>query len=455
LILFNVSIIILLVRKYKNRKKIYQPINKCRICGNKKLTKILSLGKQTLTSVFVNKNEKKPNVSPLDLIYCDGPYNKVCNLVQLKHTADIGEMYGTTYGYLSSISPTMISHLQDVKKLTNKHVKLKKNDRILDIGCNDGTLLNLFAKDKKEIKLTGIDPSSSKFRKLFNKRIQVIEKFFNKGNILKHVGNVKFKAITSIAMFYDIDNPSSFVKDISDLLDDNGIWIVEVAYLSTMMKNLAYDQIMHEHLTYLGFKQMHWLIKENNLKIIDFSTNLINGGSIIITVAKNKSKLKSNKSKINNFLTREKKYINSNSLKLFKKRVESHKKKVVSVLNSLKKQSKKVIGYGASTKGNVIINYCKITKKLIPKICDENKMKDGQITPGSRIPIITKQAMRKYNPDFLYVFIWPFRKEVLITEKDFIQKGGTMIFNLPKVHFINKKNYNFYLNSSLEDLSFK
>ncbi len=453
MILINVIISILLMIKNKNKKKIYKKVTKCRICGNKKLKKVFGLGTQTLTSVFVNKNEKAPNASPLDLIYCSGPKNKVCNLVQLQHTADIGEMYGTTYGYLSSISPTMISHLNDVKELTYKHVKLKNNDRILDIGCNDGTLLNLFSANKK-LKLAGIDPSSAKFRHLFNKKIQVIEKFFNKKNIIKEIGNVKFKAITSIAMFYDIDQPSNFVKDIYDLLKNDGIWIVEVAYLSTMMKNLAYDQIMHEHLTYLGFKQMHWLIKKNNLKILDFSTNLINGGSIIITVAKNNSKLKSNTRKVKNFLNKENKYINSKSLELFKKRVKSHKQKVLSVLKSIKKQKKVIYGYGASTKGNVIINYCNITKALIPKICDENKMKDGQITPGSKIPIITKQQMRKENPDYLYVFIWPFRKEVLLSEKKFIQKGGTMIFNLPKIHFVNKKNYDFYLKSSLEELSF-
>ena len=435
------------------KKKIYKKIHKCRICGNKNLKKILGLGTQTLTSVFVNKNEKAPDVSPLDLIYCSGSSNQVCNLVQLKHTADIGKMYGTTYGYLSSISSTMVAHLNDIKNLANKKVNFKKNDKILDIGCNDGTLLNMFVKNKN-IDLIGIDPSSVKFRHLFNKKIQVIEKFFNKENILKEVGTCKFKLITSIAMFYDIDDPFKFVKDVYDLLDDNGVWIVEVAYLSTMMKNLAYDQVMHEHLTYLGFKQMHWLIKKNNMKIIDFSTNLINGGSILITVSKNKSKLKDNKTKVQNFLKKEKKYITSKSLNLFKERVQNHKNEVTTLLNNIKKNKKVVYGYGASTKGNVILNYCNISKKLMNKICDENKMKNGQVTPGSRIPIITKKQMRKENPDYLYVFIWPLRKEVLRAEKEFIDKGGTIIFNLPKIHFVNKKNYNFYVKSSLEQLSF-
>ena len=262
-------------------------IEKCRICGNRKFKEIISLGNQCLTSVYPKPETKDPSKSGLELVFCDSkekPQSK-CNLVQLYHNADIKEMYGTTYGYFSSISPTMVSHLEDIIRFTEKHVNLNVGDAVLDIGCNDGTLLNKYGFEKK-LKRYGVDPSSEKFLHMFQNDIKVLTDFFLYNKVNEFSEGKKFKVISSIAMFYDIDDPVEFAKSIELLLHDEGFWIIEIAYLPLMMKNLAYDQIMHEHLTYLSLRQMEIIFEKSKLKVVDFSINSVNGGSILLQLVR-------------------------------------------------------------------------------------------------------------------------------------------------------------------------
>ena len=268
------------------------------------------------------------------------------------------------------------------------------------------------------------------------------------------VGDQKFKVITSIAMFYDIDDPTHFMKQVHSLLKDDGIWVVEIAYLPTMMKNLAYDQVMHEHLTYLGLCQMKWMMDKIGFEILDVSLNDMNGGSINIITGKKGSKYKKNKKKINLLLASEKKLRDIQAYKNFEKRVKMNKNEIKHFFSLIKSSKKTILGYGASTKGNVVLNYCDINPLDLNAICDQNPEKPGLTTPGTRIPIISKSEMRERNPDYLFVLIWHFRKEVLNDEKDYIMNGGTVVFALPRLHFVNKDNYKEYLNSSFEDLSF-
>jgi NDP-4-keto-2,6-dideoxyhexose 3-C-methyltransferase len=432
--------------------KYYQTIDNCRLCNNKKFINVLNLGKQSLSGIFHDKKNAKEIKTPLEWIKCNGKNS--CGLIQLRHSANISKMYGQTYGYHSSISSLMIDHLKLKYNKINNFLNLSSKNNILDIGCNDGTFLGFFKKNK--CKRFGIDPSSKKFKKYFQKNIDVAYKFFSKENVIKSFGEKKFKLISSIAMFYDIENPISFAKDIYDLLEDDGIWVNELSYNPLLFQNLTYDQICHEHVTYWGLREMQFLLEKANLQIVDFDFNEINGGSFSLIITKKNCKTyKIKKKKIIKILNYEKKFHKINYLKKYKLRINNHKTKLIKFLKKSKKENITVYGYGASTKGNIVLNYCNITEKLLNSIADEQKEKHGLFTPGTKIKIISKNKVRKINPKYILVLIWPFRKEVLLQEKEYIFNGGQLVFSLPRFHIVNKKNYKKYLNEPLSKLGFK
>ena len=251
-------------------------------------------------------------------------------------------------------------------------------------------------------------------------------------------------------MFYDLLKPNSFCRDINDLLSENGLWVSEFSYFPLLLKNLTYDQICHEHVAYYTLSTFKKIIEKNNLKIIDFTINEINGGSIEVICSKKISSHKVKKEKIFNQIKFEKR-INHSAYKRFTHRVDLVKNNIITFLNMNPNQ---VVGYGASTKGNVILNHCKITNKNLPLICDANKFKINRYTPGSNIKIISKQTMRKLKPEYLFVLIWSFRSEVIKEEIQYIKKGGKLIFHLPKFHIVNKQNYKKYLNKKINSESY-
>ena len=409
---------------------------KCRNCKKKSFSLISEIGDQPISSIFLEKKRYIKNYS-LNLFECN-----YCKLIQLSKIPGLQDMYGSTYGYKTSISGLMVKHLKNKFNRIKKLKILQQNPNILDIGSNDGTFLNFFANDLKKKNLIGIDPSANAFTKSYNKKIKVIVNFFNKESIKNYFKNIKFSVITSFAMFYDVEDPNSFCKNIYKLLDKNGIWVLEFSYFPLLLKNLTYDQICHEHVMYYTLNTFNNIIKKNKLKIIDYSLNEINGGSIEILCSKKNSNIKAMKTKIDKILIEEKKISNKDYDK-FNLRIQNSKKNLQFFLKNIKK--KEIIGYGASTKGNVILNYCGISNKNIPFICDANPTKIGKFTPGSHIPIISKIKMRKINPKYLLVLIWSFRSEVIEQEKKFIKKGGKLLFPLPDFHIVDKDNYLEYL----------
>ncbi len=413
----------------------------CRNCQKKKFNKISKIGYQPISSIFLERKIKIKKFS-LDLFEC-----KTCKLIQLSKIPGLKDMYGPKYGYKTSISNLMIKHLGEKYNRIRKLKVYKKNKNILDIGSNDGTFLNFFKKEKN-VKLTGIDPSALAFPNSYDKKIEVINDFFNDESIKNYFFNKKFSVVSSFAMFYDVEDPNSFSKNIYKILDKNGIWILEFSYFPLLLHNLTYDQICHEHVMYYTLNTFNKIIKKSKLKIIDFSLNEINGGSIEIICSRNDSNLRSKKKKISKILREEKK-ISKKEYKLFNLRIKESKKNLKLFLKNIKR--KDIIGYGASTKGNVILNYCGINNKDLPFICDANPSKTGKFTPGSHIPIISKAKMRKINPKFLLVLIWSFRTEVINQEKKFIEQGGKLLFPLPKFHMVDKENYKKYLKQNFKD----
>ena len=415
----------------------------CKNCKSRSLKKIISIGKQPISSHFYKKKMRNLRNYSLDLYIC-----KKCELIQFKTLPQLNQMYGLNYGYRTSLSPLMINHMKK-KYLSLKKDLSKKNCNILDIGCNDGTFLNFF-QSFKNLNLYGIDPSAEKFKKYHSKKINLIVDYFKKEKIEKKYDNINFELITSFAMFYDIEDPNSFCKDINNLLSKNGKWVLELSYFPSLLKNLTYDQICHEHVTYYTLKTFENVIKKNGLKILDFNLNDINGGSIEIICAKKNSKYKAKIKKINNQKKIEEQ-INDISFTNFNKRVDNTKK----ILNLfLEKNKNKVIGYGASTKGNIVLNHCKIDEKKLKYICDANPFKFNRYTPGSNIKIISKQKMRKMKPKYLLVLIWSFRKEVIDQEKKFLLNGGKLVFHLPMLHIVDRFNYKYFLNNNFDSFSY-
>ena len=413
----------------------------CINCKKKKLEPIVFLGKQPLSGIFHSKKENNPKKYSLDLFRC----NK-CKLVQLGEKAKSKKMFGESYEYSTSLSKLMINHIKKKVDFFKKKKIVNNKSNILDIGSNDGTFLNQF---KNSNYLLGVDPSAEKFKNKYKKNIDIVFDFFSKKIIRK---NIKFDLITSFAMFYDVKDPGSFCSDIFSLLKKNGIWVLELSYLPLMLKNLTYDQICHEHVAYYSLSTFKKIANKNGLKIIDYKINEINGGSIEIFCSRKDSNIKIKKNKINKLILDENK-INKSSYSNFNERVE--KVKLLLQMFLKLKSKKHVIAYGASTKGNVVLNHCGVTNKQVKEICDGSNKKLSKFTPGSNIKIISKQRMRKKNPDYLLVLIWSFRKEVIKQELKYIKSGGNLIFLLPRFHLINKDNYKYYLNQNFKKLSYK
>jgi len=424
----------------------------CKNCHQKRLEKVISIGRQPISSVFLSKKKFNLKKYSLDLYECQN-----CKLVQFYKLAPLKDMYGTTYGYRTSLSKLMISHIKEKYKKIKKMKILKKNSNVLDIGSNDGTFLNFFKSKKEKLNLIGIDPSAKKFAQFYKKGIKLIVNYFSIIEIKKNFAkekraNKKFSLISSLAMFYDIENPNKFCREISDLLEPNGIWILEMSYFPLLLSNLTYDQICHEHVAYYTLTSFNNIIKKHGLKILDVSFNEINGGSIEIICSKTNSKHKPNKKKISNIITEETK-IGKKAYAKFNERVSNTKKTINLFLDKFNK--KKIIGYGASTKGNIVLNHCNINSKKLKLICDANPEKYGRYTPGSNIKIISKSKMRKLKPDYLLVLIWSFRSEVIKQEEKYIKDGGNLIFHLPRFHIVNKQNYKTYLKKDFKPLTYK
>lgn len=427
---------------------------KCRICGNPNLKSILDLGAQPLSGVFPRPEAPDPSVSPLDVIQCDiARKPDGCGLVQLRHSAELSEMYGSTYGYYSSISPTMVSHLEKHVLEIVAFAKPRKGDVVLDIGCNDGTLLNTYGQDVGLVRI-GMDPSSKKFKSHFQPDIQVVYDFFSANGARSMIGDRDIKIITSIAMFYDLDDPMAFMRDVRSLLAPDGIWALELSYLPLLLTQLTYDQICHEHVTYFGLAQIDWMMKRTGLKILDMSFNDVNGGSIFIMASRDDAPYQPDRGKIQGVLDAERPLETDGPFTRLRNRVMAHREEVRHFLELARAAGKRVYGYGASTKGNVVMNYCGVTRNDLAAIGDRNPEKDGLTTPGTRIPIISHAKLRQARPDYLFVLIWHLRKEVIEDEIAYLESGGRMVFDLPRLHVVDKTNHRRYVETPFEDLAY-
>ncbi len=398
-------------------------ISKCRLCLNKKLLKIYSFGNFFVSNFVLKKNINKGIKAPLNLIYC-----KNCKLLQLQHSAPQEIMYKKFYWYRSGITNTMKDALKDIFLATKKMSILNKGDTILDIGANDGTLLRYFKKEKYIT--IGCEPAKNLTKFLRRNCDYVLGNFWNSKDLKKILINNKIKKpklITAIGMFYDLEDPSKFIADTAEVLEDDGVFIAQLMCLESMLKKNDLGNICHEHLEYYSYDSLKYLFEKNGLKIFKMEENDINGGSYRIFCKKNISRSIVYKEKTNLF-----------RIKKFIQRVESNKKKCLSFLTNAVKKGLKVYIYGASTKGNTLLQYYGINHKLIKFAAERSPEKWGKYTIGSGIRIISENKARKLNPNYFFVMPYAFIKEFIIREKKWIKKGGKFILPYPNFKVINK-----------------
>lgn len=390
----------------------------CRLCGGNKLKKILSLG-NLYVSDFVPKNHRGGIKAPIETVLCQ---NKECGLLQLKHTVPQEIMYARYYWYKSGINPVITNDLKEIAKIALEIAKPKNGDAVLDIGANDGTLLSFYPKKFLRI---GCEPASNLQKELKKNSDCVIYDFW-KAEKYEELGLPKAKIITAIGMLYDTENPGQFVRDVQKVLADDGIFIAQLMTLRPMIEKNDLGNLCHEHLKFYSYPSLVYLFEKNGLEIFRVEENNINGGSYRLFARKfEKGSVKYHEPKLD--------------YQAFARRVQENKKKTTDFIKKAVKAGKKVYGYGASTKGNTILQYFELTPKLITAIADKNPEKWGKYTIGTRIPIISEEKARKEKPDYFLVLPWAFIDTFVKREEDWLRGGGKFIVPFPKFRVIGKE----------------
>jgi len=409
----------------------------CRVCGAKKLIPILSLGSQFVTNFVEDPNGDYPK-GPLDLVLCnlkDGG----CGLLQLKHTVERDIMY-RKYWYKSGISTTMVKALADISAAVEKTIPLKVGDIVVDIGANDGTLLRQYRTPG--LVRVGFEPSNL-WKLAVEGNTKIIHNYFNYASFSKEFGEQKAKAVTSIAMFYDLEDPNTFVEDVKKCLDMNGVWVIQMNYLGLMIENNTFDNISHEHLEYYSLLSLENLLKRHNMEVFDVELNDVNGGSFRIYVRHQGAALKGFAG-AEERLKKQREYEMKNGFddsilySRFANRIETNKKALVSFLQQQVKEGKKIFIYGASTRGLVVLLHFGIDNKLISGAADMNPDKWGKYIVGTGIQIMSIEKYRKQKPDYLLVLPYHFLDEIREQEKEFLKNGGRMIVAIPDFRVISE-----------------
>lgn len=351
-----------------------------------------------------------------------------CGLAQLCETVEPNLLY-ENYFYRSNVSNTMNRDLRNVVSDATSRVKLKTGDTVLDIGCNDGLMLTFFPEMLKRV---GIDPAKNIDWSPLPKSIEIVNDYFPSEKLTGR----KFKIITTTAMFYDLDDPNKAVKDIKKLLDKDGIVCIQVSYLYDTIRDMNFYDICHEHLEYYSLRTLIYLMKRNGMEVFDASTNAVNGGSIRIMVSHKEAKRTHSKN-LEYILLKEKvlRLEDPQTYAIFSKLIDMSAKRVQEYI---KKQKGLVIGLGASTKGNVLLQLCNIDKKMLPFISERNPFKVGLKTLGTDMLLISEEDARKKNPTCIFVIPWNFKAEIVDREKEYLEKGGKMLFIMPYPYVLDK-----------------
>lgn len=404
---------------------IIKEIEGCRICGSKNLKYAFSLGVQKVKD-FTDEPSQNYISAPLDLILCSD-----CKLIQLKHTFDKSFLY-THYWYRSATSPTMVKELKNIVELAESIVSLAQGDIVVDIGSNDGTLLKQY--QTPGLCKIGFEPSNlSKYGE--GQDIEIINEFFNDESLSKATNGRKVNVFTSIAMFYDLDDPNDFVRSIKKHMSDDGVWIVQMNYLALMIKNLGFDNICHEHVAYYSLGTFMKLLESHGLEIFDVTLNNVNGGSFRTLIKHKHDKSKKINSQGIESIIKEEERLGLEKIETylsFQKTIQAFKASFLKLIKGILEDGKTIMIYGASTRGLVILEYCGIDERIVKLATDKNSDKWGKYLSGTGIKIVPLDTYRKIRPDYLLVLPYQYVNEIFTQERDFINGGGKIIIPLPE-----------------------
>ena len=404
-------------------------LTNCRICKNANLQDVISLGEQYITSRFPNYGNFSTPKTPISLCICN-----LCGLVQLRETTNSDELYEHEYGYRSGISNTMRAHLKSYKEDICGMVELNDGDTILDIGSNDSTMLQYYSSKNRRI---GVDPTGNQFQEYYGD-VELLPTYFTRENVVSRFGDIKCKVVSSISMFYDLPDPVQFAKDIYSILDDDGIWTCEQSYILTMLRTNSIDTICHEHLEYYSLHPVKEIADRTGFNIIDIKFNDCNGGSFRIYFAKKTStRFQENTEVVERVLREEREYGITNPQVYFDfmTNCDTQVQYLKTFIETANANGKKTYIYGASTKGNCLLQYAKIDESHIKYAVERNPKKVGKMT-STGIGIISEETMRESPPEYLLVLPWHFREEIMERECAFLERGGQFIFPFPQFEIV-------------------
>jgi len=408
-----------------------QPIHRCRVCDSTCLELVLDLGEQMLTGVFPRARDAQVTSGPLRLVKCaadDG-----CGLLQLAHSYDLGEMYGDNYGYRSGLNASMVRHLDAKVARICELVSLHPGDLVVDVGSNDGTTLGAYP-ESIGADLLGIDPTAAKFRQYYKSHVDLCADFFTAATLRKARAGKQVRVLTSFSMFYDLESPMAFMRDVHGLLADDGIWVFEQSYMPAMLDALSYDTVCHEHLEYYALKQVKWMADRVGFTIIDIEFNDVNGGSFSVTAAKSISGMPESPEVARVLAEERARGLDTLApLEDFARRTAQSRAGLRAFLAGAKAEGKTVAALGASTKGNVLLQYCGITTDDIAEVGEVNPDKFGALTPGTFLPIRAEADVLAHSHDYHLVLPWHFRRHFLANPA---YAGRVLVFPLPALQIM-------------------
>lgn len=408
----------------------FRKLEQCRLSGSPNLLTVLSLGRQSLTGVFPASPAEKITEGPLDLVWCPDS-----GLLQLAHSYDAGEMYGDNYGYRSGLNASMVAHLKRKFAALEKFAGLASGDTVIDIGANDGTGLKGY--ETKGLRRIGIDPTGAKFREYYESGIELVPDFFSAAK-LAAIGAKPAKLVTSIAMFYDVESPAGFAREVAKVLDKQGLWHFEQSYMPSMLRLCSYDTICHEHLEYYSLAVVTKILDAADMFVVDVEQNAVNGGSFAVTAARKGSGWTPNRLIVDWMLEQEERMGlgTPRPYREFEERVYRHRADLKRLVGRLAEAGKRIVGYGASTKGNVILQFCGLGPKEIAAIAEVNETKYGRVTPGTHIPIVSEAQAKAMKPDYILLLPWHFKDGILRREEEYRQRGGKFIVPFPEIEIL-------------------
>ena len=421
------------MRKTLPETMTFREIKACHSCGSKRLTPILDLGNIYISDFVEVEFDDKRDKPPLELVLCED-----CKLLQLRHTVNPELLY-REYWYKSGINEAMRQALKDITIKVEKLVKLKAGDLVLDIGCNDGTMLRMY--ETQCLKLIGFDPAITFMEDARKGTTKIINDFFSYEAFRGNFADEKAKVITAIAMFYDLDEPNNFVSDIVKCLDKDGVFIIEQRYLPSMLEQNDVGNICHEHLEYYSLLSLRNLLDRHPLEIFDVELNDVNGGSFRTYIRHAGASIvpfKGAEERLRRLESYEK-GLGLDGRKVyedFASRIENIKSGLYNFIKTEHDGEKIIHVYGASTKGNTILQYFGLDNVLIEAAAERDHRKVGKKTVGTNIPIITEEESRR-RADYFLVLIWHFKDIILKREHEFLKSGGKMIFPLPNFKIIS------------------